>query len=224
MNNLIKTSDGKLIKCAPSCITCTGFTTLDALPMGHDETISDMSIAPQYYGRLVKITNGSEVGTYWVESDNTFTLQGVISSVKADAVYIVEDSGLSPRYAGQYYYTINPYASSIAIPANTATISISCNSGTSYITYGTSGTAAVSKSFTSTAVTGIPAGTTEYSRCMHLNNNSTGSKTYTVKCLNSSGSLLATRTFSVNYRHNTLVFSSTSASSARTMYVQILLD
>ena len=122
------------------------------------------------------------------------------------------------------YYTINSYASSIEIPANTTTISISCNSGTSYITYGTSGTAAVSKSFTTTAATGIPAGTTEHSRCMHLNNNSTGSKTYTVKCLNSSGSLLATRTFSVNYRHNTLVFSRTSTSSSRTMYVQILLD
>ncbi len=103
MSNLIKTSTGKLIKCPPSYITCVGFTTPDGLPIGRNETINGMSIAPQYYGRLVKITNGSAVGTYWVESDNTFTLQGVISSVKADAIYIVEDSGLSPRYAGQYY-------------------------------------------------------------------------------------------------------------------------
>lgn len=122
------------------------------------------------------------------------------------------------------YYTINPYASSIAIPANTTKISILCNTGTSYITYGTSGTVAVSKSFTKTEATGIPAGTTEYSRCMHLNNNSTSSKTYTIKCLNSSDAILATRTFSVNYRHNTLVFSSTSSSIARTIYVQMLLD
>lgn len=122
------------------------------------------------------------------------------------------------------HYTINPYASSISIPANTTRISISCSTGTSYIVYGTSATAAVSKSFTTTEATGIPAGTTEYSRCMHLNNNYTSNKKYTVKCFNSSDSLLATRTFSVNYRHNTLVFSSTNTSSARTMYVQILLD
>ena len=103
MNNLIKTGDGKLIKCPPSYITCTGFTTPDGLPINPHSTISGMTIAPQYYGRLVKITNGSAVGTYRVESDNTFTLQRPISSVKADAIYIVEDSGLSPRYAGQYY-------------------------------------------------------------------------------------------------------------------------
>lgn len=103
MNNLIKTSTGKLIKCPPSYITCTGFTTPDGLPMNPHSTISGMTVAPQYYGELVKITNGSEVGTYRVESDNTFTLQRPISSVKADAIYIVEDSGLSPRYAGQYY-------------------------------------------------------------------------------------------------------------------------
>ena len=103
MNNLIKTGDGKLIKCPPSYITCIGFTTPDGLPMDPHSTISGMTIAPQYYGRLVKITNGFEVGTYRAESDNTFTLKGSISSVKADAIYIVEDSGLSPRYAGQYY-------------------------------------------------------------------------------------------------------------------------
>ena len=103
MSNLIKTSTGKLIKCPPSYITCTGFTTPDELPINPHSTISGMTIAPQYYGRLVKITNGSEVGTYRVESDNTFTLQRPISSVKEDAIYIVEDSGLSPSYAGQYY-------------------------------------------------------------------------------------------------------------------------
>ena len=103
MNNLIKTGDGKLIKCPPSYIKCTGFTTSDGLPINPHSTISGMTIISQYYGRLVKITNGSEVGTYRVESDNTFTLERPISSVKADAIYIVEDSGLSPRYAGQYY-------------------------------------------------------------------------------------------------------------------------
>ena len=102
MSNLIKTSTGKLIKCPPSYIRCTGFTT-ESLPITSHSTISGMTIAPQYYGRLVKITDGNTVGTYRVESDNTFTLQRQISSVKEDAIYIVEDSGLSPRYAGQYY-------------------------------------------------------------------------------------------------------------------------
>ena len=103
MNNLIKTSNGKLIKCAPSYITCTGFTTPDSLPMNPHSTLSGITIPSQCYGQRVKITNGSEVGTYRVESDNTVTLIGLISSVKEDAIYIVENSALSPRYAGQYY-------------------------------------------------------------------------------------------------------------------------
>ena len=103
MSNLIKTSTGKLIKCPPSYITCTGFTTPDGLPMDPHSTISGITVTPQYYGRVVTITNGSAFGIYRVESDNTFTLQHTISSVKADAIYIVEDSGLSPHYAGQYY-------------------------------------------------------------------------------------------------------------------------
>lgn len=122
------------------------------------------------------------------------------------------------------YYTIRPYAFTVAIPANTTTISISCSSGTSYLVYGTSAIAAVTKSFTTTETTDIPAGTTEHSRCMHLNNNSTSNKRYTIKCLNSSGTLLATRNFTVNYRHSILVFSDIKTSIARTMYIQILLD
>lgn len=122
MSNLIKTSTGKLIKCPPSYITCTGFTTPDGLPMDPHSTISGMTITSQYYGQRVKITNGSEVGTYRVESDNTFTLQGVISSVKADAIYIVEDSGLSPSYAGKYY--IRSTATWSSIPPATKLIKI----------------------------------------------------------------------------------------------------
>lgn len=102
MSNLIKTSDGKLIKCAPSYITCIGFTT-ESLPITSNSTLSGITVTSQYYGQLVKITNGDEVCTYRVNSNNTFTPSGSVSSVKADAIYIVEDSGLSPRYAGQYY-------------------------------------------------------------------------------------------------------------------------
>lgn len=192
---------------------------------------STSSTSSSASGGALKVTD--HTGTYTIADNGVITKATMgISSIGSNRgninLYPIGIKKYVNCNAGYHttaeYYTINSYASSIAIPANTTKISISCNSGTSYITYGTSGTAAVSKSFTTTAATGIPAGTTEHSRCMHLNNNSTSSKTYTVKCLNSSDSLLATRTFSVNYRHNTLVFSSTSASSARTMYVQILLD
>lgn len=103
MNNLIKTSNGKLIKCPPSYITCAGFTTTKPLPITSNSTLSGITVTSQYYGRQVKITNGDEVGTYRVNSDNTFTPSGSTSSVKEDAIYIVEDSGLSSSYAGQYY-------------------------------------------------------------------------------------------------------------------------
>ena len=72
------------------------------MPITSNSTLGGITATSQHYG-LVKITNGDEVCRYRVESDNTFTLQRPISSVKADAIYIVEDSGLSPRYAGQYY-------------------------------------------------------------------------------------------------------------------------
>ena len=103
MNNLIKTGDGKLIKCPPSYIKCTGFTTTKPLPITSNSTLSGITTTSQYYGQLVTITNGDEVCRYRVNSNNTFTPSGSVSSVKADAIYIVEDSGLSPRYAGQYY-------------------------------------------------------------------------------------------------------------------------
>ena len=194
---------------------------------------STSSTSSSASGGALKVTD--HTGTYTIANNGVITKATMNTSASGSGnnkgtinIYPIGSKRYVNCSAGYHttaeHYTINPYASSIAIPANTTTISISCSTGTSYITYGTSGTAAVSKSFTTTAATGIPAGTTEHSRCMHLNNNYTSSKTYTVKCFNSSGSLLATRTFSVNYRHNTLVFSSTSASSARTMYIQILLD
>ena len=192
---------------------------------------STSSTSSSASGGALKVTD--HTGTYTIANNGVITKATMGTSMSGtNKAYI----NLYPIGVKKYvncsagyhtkaeYYTINPYASSIAIPANTTKISILCNTGTSYITYGTSGTAAVSKSFTTTEAKGIPAGTTEHSRCMHLNNNSTSSKTYTIKCLNSSDAILATRTFSVNYRHNTLVFSSTNTSSARTMYVQILLD
>ena len=192
---------------------------------------STSSTSSSASGGALKVTD--HTGTYTIANNGVITKATMGTSASGTNKSTINLYPISTKKyvncsAGYHttaeYYTINPYASSIAIPANTTKISILCNTGTSYITYGTSGTAAVSKSFSTNAAAVIPAGTTEYSRCMHLNNNSTGSKTYTVKCLNSSGSLLATRTFSVNYRHNTLVFSSTSTSSARTMYIQILLD
>ena len=105
MSNLIKTSTGKLIKCPPSYMTCAGFTTTKPLPTTNNSTISGMTIAPQYYDRVVRITNGDEVGTYRINSDNTFspTRSNSVSSVKTDVIYIAKNSGLSPRYAGQYY-------------------------------------------------------------------------------------------------------------------------
>ena len=182
-------------------------------------------------GGALKVTD--HTGTYTIANNGVITKATMGTSASGTNKSTINLYPISTKKyvncsAGYHttaeYYTINPYASSIAIPADTTKISILCNTGTSYITYGTSGTVAVSKSFTTTEATGIPAGTTEYSRCMHLNNNSTSSKRYTIKCLNSSDAILATRTFSVNYRHSTLVFSSTSSSVARTMYVQILLD
>ena len=192
---------------------------------------STSSTSSSASGGALKVTD--HTGTYTIANNGVITkaTMGTSSSGTNKAninLYPIGTKKYVNCSAGYHttaeHYTINPYASSISIPAYTTKISILCNTGTSYITYGTSGTAAVSKSFTTTEATGIPAGTTEYSRCMHLNNNSTSSKTYTIKCLNSSDAILATRTFSVNYRHNTLVFSSTSSSVARTMYVQILLD
>ena len=103
MSNLIKTSTGKLIKCPPSYITCAGFTTTKPLPITSNSTLSGITTTSQYYGQLVTITNGDEVCRYRVNSNNTFTPSGSVSSVKEDAIYIVENSGLSPRYAGQYY-------------------------------------------------------------------------------------------------------------------------
>ena len=103
MSNLIKTSTGKLIKCAPSYITCIGFTTTKPLPITTNSTLSGITVTSQYYGQQVIITNGDEVCKYRVNSNNTFTPSGSVSSVKEDAIYIVENSGLSPRYAGQYY-------------------------------------------------------------------------------------------------------------------------
>lgn len=103
MSNLIKTSTGKLIKCAPSYITCTGFTTTKPLPITSNSTLSGITVTSQYYGQLVTITNGDEVCKYRVNSNNTFTPSGSVSVVKEDAVYIVENSGLSSSYAGKYY-------------------------------------------------------------------------------------------------------------------------
>ena len=103
MNNLIKTSTGKLIKCPPSYIKCTGFTTTKPLPITSNSTLSGITITSQYYGQLITITNGDEVCRYRVNSNNTFTPSGSVSSVKEDAIYIVENSGLSSSYAGQYY-------------------------------------------------------------------------------------------------------------------------
>ena len=182
-------------------------------------------------GGALKVTD--HTGTYTIANNGVITKATMGTSASGTNKSTINLYPISTKKyvncsAGYHttaeYYTINPYASSIAIPADTTKISILCNTGTSYITYGTSGTAAVSKSFSTNAAAVIPAGTTEYSRCMHLNNNSTSSKTYTIKCLNSSDAILATRTFSVNYRHNILVFSSTRSSVARTIYVQILLD
>ena len=192
---------------------------------------STSSTSSSVSGGALKVTD--HTGTYTIANNGVITKATMGTSASGTNKSTINLYPISTKKyvncsAGYHtkaeYYTINPYASSIAIPANTTKISILCNTGTSYITYSTSGTVAVSKSFTTTEATGIPAGTTEYSRCMHLNNNSTSSKTYTIKCLNSSDAILATRTFSVNYRHNTLVFSSTRSSIARTMYVQILLD
>ena len=103
MSNLIKTSTGKLIKCPPSYIKCTGFTTTKPLPITSNSTLSGIAITSQYYGQQVIITNGDEVCKYRVNSNNTFTPSGSVSSVKEDAIYIVENSGLSSSYAGQYY-------------------------------------------------------------------------------------------------------------------------
>ena len=103
MSNLIKTSTGKLIRCAPSYITCVGFTTTKPLPITSNSTLSGITVTSQYYGQQVIITNGDEVCKYRVNSNNTFTPSGSVSSVKEDAIYIVENSGLSTRYAGQYY-------------------------------------------------------------------------------------------------------------------------
>ena len=103
MSNLIKTSTGKLIKCPPSYITCTGFTTTKPLPITSNSTLSGITVTSQYYGQQVIINNGDEVCKYRVNSNNTFTPSGSVSSVKEDAIYIVENSGLSSSYAGQYY-------------------------------------------------------------------------------------------------------------------------
>ena len=103
LSNLIKTNTGKLIKCAPSYITCTGFTTTKPLPITSNSTLSGITTTSQYYGQLVTITNGDEVCRYRVNSNNTLTPSGSVSSVKEDAIYIVENSGLSSSYAGQYY-------------------------------------------------------------------------------------------------------------------------
>ena len=217
------------------------FTKLDtnhnSINIHHMEVNSNLAVnvtstSSTSSGGALKVTD--HTGTYTIANNGVITKATMGTSASGTNKSTINLYPISTKKyvncsAGYHttaeYYTINPYASSIAIPANTTKISILCNTGTSYITYSTSGTVAVSKSFTRTnEATSIPAGTTEYSRCMHLNNNSTSSKTYTIKCLNSSDAILATRTFSVNYRHSTLVFSSTSSSIARTMYVQILLD
>ena len=103
LSNLIKTNTGKLIKCAPSYITCTGFTTTKPLPITSSSALSGIAVTSQYYGQQVIITNGDEVCKYRVNSNNTLTPSGSVSSVKEDAIYIVENSGLSSSYAGQYY-------------------------------------------------------------------------------------------------------------------------
>lgn len=192
---------------------------------------STSSTSSSTSGGLLRVAD--HTGTYTVANNGVITKATMSTSASGSNkgtinMYPIGTKRYVSCIAGYHtaaeYYTISPYAFSIAIPANTTWISISCSTGTSYIIYGTSGTSAASRSFTTTEITNIPAGTTEYSRCMHLNNNSTSSKRYTVKCLNSSGTLLATRNFSVNYRHSILVFSGTNTSIARTMYVQILLD
>ena len=103
MSNLIKISTGKLIKCPLSYLKCIGFTTTKPLPITSNSTLSGITVTSQYYGQQVIITNGDEVCKYRVNSNNTFTPSGSVSVVKEDAIYIVENSGLSSSYAGKYY-------------------------------------------------------------------------------------------------------------------------
>lgn len=105
MSNLIKTSDGKLIKYSTDAtyITCQGFATNKPLPQSMASGLSGLTVTSQYYGKEVQITNGDEVATYQSNADGSFTSRSSVSPVTTDAIFIVSDSGLSPNYKGKYY-------------------------------------------------------------------------------------------------------------------------
>lgn len=103
MSNLIKTSNGKLIKYTKTYETCEGFTTSKPLPQSSMTGLSGLSVTSQYYGKEVKITNGDEIAIYRVNPNGSFTSVTLPKPVTTDAIYITGDSSLSEAYKGKYY-------------------------------------------------------------------------------------------------------------------------